>query len=176
MTSKIIFGFGSLISEESLRATAPNATDIRPAYIKGFMRDFSLWDPLGYTITNLDLAGIPFPSLDVQKTSDPEARVNGVVFTVSNDQDYKQLLIREDEYKLVQTTAYDFYTDKAIGTCKVFSSGKNNTSFDFNSVPAKRYLEVYLQASKQFGDKFYQELLDTTFIDGRPLRDLPELI
>jgi cation transport regulator ChaC len=175
MTRKIIFGFGSLIEEESLRATAPKATNIRPAYIKGFRRDFSLWDPLGYTETNLDLADIPFCSLDIQRTPDPKARVNGIVFTVSG-QDFELLLIREKEYNLVETTAYDFRTDKAIGACEVFSSGKNNASFDFDSAPQLRYLANYLRAAKQFGNEFYQEILGTTFIGRKPLLDFPQLI
>jgi len=168
MISKAIFGFGSLISEESLRATAPNATDFKPAYIKGFYRDFSLLDPLGYTETNLDLAGIPFPSLDVKPIEDREARVNGVVFTVSG-KDLEKILVREAEYKMVETMAYDYFNDQPLGKCSVFSSGKNNATYDYDSTPLQRYLEVYLEAGKRFGDKYYRELLATTYINGRSL-------
>lgn len=174
MGKKIIFGFGSLIEEKSLWATAPNATNIRPAYIKGFRRDFSLWDPLGYTETNLDLAGIPFCSLDIQKVSNLKAIVNGVVFTVS-EPDYKQLLIREKEYKLIKTMAYNYQDGKSLGICEVFSGGKNNGSFSFNSAPQLRYLKNYLQAAKRYGDKYYQEILSTTFIGIEPLSDFPRL-
>jgi len=168
MASKLIFGFGSLISEESMRATTPNATDFKPAYIKGFYRDFSLWDPLGYTETNLDLAGIPFPGLDVKKISDKNARVNGVTFRVEGA-DLEKILIREAEYKLIETTAYDYSTERAIGKCSVFSSGKNNCAYDYDSAPLQRYLEIYLQAGKRFGNKYYLELLHTTHVNGKTL-------
>jgi len=182
MNTKMIFGYGSLIREKSLRVTAPNATDIQPAYIKGFRRDFSLLDPFGYTEqdllnygeTSLDLANIPFCGLDIKKIPDPEARVNGVVFTVSG-QDLEQMMVREAEYKLVKTIAYDYPTEQPIGICEVFSAGKNNAKYDFNSAPLKRYLEIYLQAGKRYGDKYYQELLSTTFINDQPLTQVPQL-
>lgn len=172
---KLIFGFGSLIEESSIRATAPNAGNIRPAYIKGFKRDFSLWDPVGYNETNLDLAGIPFTGLDVQLVGNPAAKVNGVVFTIQGD-DLTRMLEREKEYRLVKTKAYDYESEKPVGRCEVFSSGKNNGEFDFKSAPQLRYLENYLRAAKRFGDKYYQEILDTTFIGTKSLRDFPKLV
>lgn len=175
MDKKLIFGFGSLIEESSLRATAPNATNIRPAYIKGFRRDFSLWDPVGYDETNLDLAGIPFTALDVQPIGDSEARVNGVVFEVQGDELVK-MLRREKEYKRVETVAYDYKTDESVGVCEVFSAGKNNAEFDFNSVPQLRYLENYLRAVKRFGEKYYQEILNTTYIGKKALSEFPQLL
>lgn len=170
----MLFGFGSLISPESLKSTAPNAQAIKPAYIKGFLREFNLWDPLGYTDTNLDLAGIPFTALDVSKTEDSAARVNGVVFTVNQD-DFKQLLIREQEYQLVETMAYDYETGTPLGTCAVFSAGKNNGTYSFDSAPQKRYLDNYLKAARSYGQKYYDEILDTTYINGRKLKQFPEL-
>jgi cation transport regulator ChaC len=168
MERKLVFGFGSLIGEESLRVTAPNAADIRPAYIQGFVREFNLWDADGFTERNLDLAGIPFCALDVRPISDQSARVNGVTFTVG-EQDFKRLLVREEEYNVIETDAYDYETNESIGNCIVFSAGKNNGSFDFTSPAGMRYLQGYLHDARQYGDKYYQELLATTFIDGKDL-------
>ena len=171
----VLFGFGSLIGEASLRATAPNATDIRPAYIKGFVRDFSLWDSIGFTETNLDLTGIPFCALDIQNGFDPDARVNGVSFSV-DEEDFEKILVRERDYEVIETEVYDYKTNKLMGVTKVFSSGRNDGSFDFDSQAGMRYLDNYLDAGRERGDKYYQELLETTFIDGKSLNQYPQLM
>ena len=176
ITSKTIFGFGSLISKASLLTTAPNATDIKPAYIKGFIRSFSHWDAIGYTETNLDVAGEPMCALDIAETNDAEARVNGVVFTVS-EPDLSKLLEREDGYELLTATAYNYITGKPIiEDCLVFSAGKHDGKYDFNSQAQQRYLDIFIEAAKQYGELFYQEVLDTTFVGAQKLRELNKLV
>jgi cation transport regulator ChaC len=172
---KLVFGFGSLINTSSLLMTAPSASDIRPAYVKGFRRDFSVWAKDGWSTTNLDLAGIPFCALDIQQNSDAGAKVNGVIFTV-NDTDFLRLKERECEYEPTRTTVYDFTSDEPIGECLVFSSCKNNGNYDPESPAQTRYLEICLEGSKRYGENFYQMFLDTTFIDDKRLSDMPELL
>ena len=175
MKSKIIFGYGSLMSKESLLVTAPNATDIRPAYIQGFIRDFSYWDPLGYTETNLDLAGIPMCSLNVYATSHNTDRVNGVAFSV-DQKDYEALLIRERGQRPLSTAVYDYRTGKKIGDCVVFASQECSGSFDFDNPAQVRYLQVALEAARLLGDEFYQEVLTTTYIGKKTLSEFPQLL
>lgn len=172
----LVFGYGSLISLDSIRATAPGVSSLRPVYIKGFRRDFSLHDPEGYTVTNQDLAGIPFCSLDVQPCDDPAARVNGVVFAVSNEHDLQALLHREQEYKTPKAAVYDFETDEPLGSGIVFSSGKNNGKYDSRNPAQVRYLENCLAGAKYFGEKFYEEFTRTTYIGKKSLAEIPNLI
>ena len=174
MKTKLVFGFGSLINTASLLVTSPHASDIRPAYVKGFRRDFSVWAKGGWSTTNLDLAGIPFCALDIQEDSDAKARVNGTVFTV-NENDFLKLKDRECEYKLTETVVYDFKNDEPIGKCLVFSACKNNGSYDVKSPAQIRYLEICLEGTKQYGEDFYQMFLDTTFVGDKRLSDMPEL-
>ena len=176
MENRTIFGFGSLISRPSLLVTAPSATDIRPAFIKGFIRSFSQWDSVGYTETNLDVAGEPMCALDITKTTDSEARVNGVVFTVS-EPEYSKLLEREEGYKLIMVTTYDYSTDKPItNECLMFSANKNDGKYDFDGVAQQRYLDIFLEAAEQYGEQFYLEALDTTFIGTQKLREVTNLV
>lgn len=169
-----IFGYGSLINEKSLRATVPDAFDLRLTFIKGFVRDFSLWDSEGFTETNLDVAGIPYCALDVKSVVDQNSRVNGVVFSVNSNY-FDNLLKREQGYELVKTIGYGFHTNEKIGECYVFSANKNNGEFDTNSKAQKRYLEVCLSGAKGHGQKFYKEFMATTYIGKVSLDKMPDL-
>ena len=174
VATQLIFGYGSLLQLESLKATVPSAKNLRPAYIEGFRREFTLWDPIGWTETNLDLAGIPFCGVDARQTSDNKDWVNGVVFEVDQT-DLPALLKREQEYELIETTAYDFNTGQPIGTCMVFSANKITGEYDFNSAAQARYLDVCLEGAQAFGEEFLSQFICTTFIGDRSLDNLPAL-
>jgi len=172
---KQFFGYGSLMDPESLLATAPDATDIRACYVKGFRRNFNLWDPIGWTETNLDLAGMPMCALDVEKDTNPDSVVNGIVFSVGGES-VSRLLEREENYSLIETQAYDFETSQPIGVCGLFSACKRNGKYDFNSPAQARYLQICLESAKQHGDRFLKDFLDSTFIHGIRLGEYKELV
>jgi cation transport regulator ChaC len=169
----IIFGFGSLINLESLKMTVPDAHDIQPAYIKGFKRDFSVWDAVGFTESNLDVAGEGMCALDVTIDSKPDSRVNGIIFKTGRAS-YKRLIKRESLYKILKIAAYNFENNDEIGECLVFSANKNNGSYDFNSKAQKRYLEICLGSARQYGERYYKEFLRSTFIGDKSLDELPQ--
>ncbi len=173
-TPLMIFGYGSLMDDESLRATVPNAQNVKPAYIKGFRREFNKLDPIGWKSSNLDLAGIPMCAVDVASFKDNE-RVNGVTFTFEPDY-VAELKRREVGYELIETAAYDFHTDEATGLCFVFSCNSNDGEYLFGNPAQERYLEVCLRAAKEFGDDFYREFLATTYIGDKTLEQVPGLI
>ena len=175
MASKIIFGYGSLINLEDLKATASDAFDIRPCYIRGFIRDFSVLDPVGFSESNLDVGGLPYCALDVRPSPDKAVRVNGVIFR-TNEGDFKRLVQREQNYNLIKTIAYDFHTNEPLGDCVLFSANKNNGNFDFKSEVQMRYLQICLKGARQYGDAFYQEFLGTTYIDAQSLINMSELL
>lgn len=173
-TTTCIFGFGSLINTASLRRTAPHAANIRPVYIKGFHREFNLWDSVSGWSHN-DLDSIPYCALDVRKDEDTDSKINGVLFEVP-EEELAKLKKREYLYKLVDTVAYDFATGKPIGECWVFSACKNDGKYDFDSPTQVRYAEICLKGAREYGEAFYQMFLDTTFIGSMRLSDMPELI
>lgn len=175
--TKTIFGFGSLIYGPSLLASAPNAIDVRPAYILGYMRSFNVWDATGYTDIKLDYAREPMCALNIKKTSkNPKARVNGVTFKVTN-LDLEQLILREAGYDLLRVPVYDYDTKQLIDAdCLVFSAHKNDGKYVYHGKAQQRYLNDYLSAAKQYGEEYYQEILHTTFIDNKPLCEFPQLL
>jgi len=175
MDKLIIFGFGSLINLESLEATVPDVYDIQPAYIKGFRRDFSVWDSVGWTETNLDVAGEAMCALDVKASSDLNSRVNGITFRLGQSS-YKRLIEREGNYRLVKTIAYNFESGEEIGECFMFSANKNNGTYDFKSKAQKRYLEICLESARQYGERYYHEFLSSTFLGSKRLDEFPELL
>jgi len=166
-----IFGLGSLLDPESLTATVPDAYDVLPAYITGFRRDFSFWDSVGWTESNLDLAGEAFCAVDAKVSSDPQSKINGIIFQMS-ETNYEKLLQREAGYELVKTTVYSFENDKLLGECFLFSSNKNNGVYNFESAAQERYLEVCLRGASKYGKDFYQEFLNTTLINGQCLKEV----
>lgn len=174
MASKIIFGFGSLINSDSLRSTIFDAADIKPAYVKGFLREFNLWNPIGFKNISPELTGIPFCALDIKRIPDLKARVNGVTFKV-NETQLKKLQARERGYKLVKSVAYDFNTDKKFGECYLFSACKNDGKYDFSSSAQTKYLGTCMEGAKKFGNEFYREFLDTTHIGDKTISEVLEL-
>ena len=175
MPSKIIFGFGSLINPDSLRSTVVDATDIKPAYVKGFFREFNLWNPIGFKNISPELTGIPYCALDIKRISDPKARVNGVAFAV-NEAQLKKLRRRERGYKLIRSVAYDFNTDEKFGECYLFSACKNDGKYDFSSSSQTKYLGTCIKGAKKFGNEFYREFLNTTHIGDKTLSEVLELL
>jgi hypothetical protein len=167
-----IFGFGSLLDLESLTSTVPDAYDIIPTYIKGFRRDFSVLD--SWTESNLDLAGEAFCAIDAKISSDPQSRINGIIFQMS-EASYEKLLQREASYELIKTRVYSFENDKLLGECLLFSSNKNNGVYNFESAAQERYLEVCLRGASKHGKDFYQEFLKTTFINNQCLNKVGAL-
>lgn len=164
MSAIKVFGFGSLINPDSLKVTVPDAFGFKPAYIKGYIRDFSVWDS-----TRL------MSALDIRACVDGEARVNGVAFSI-NEERLKELLERESEYQTIETIAFEYIGNQEIGKCIVFSSCKYNGKYDFKSEAQKRYLEICIKGAKLYGGEFYNEFIRTTYIEGRRLDEITELM
>ncbi len=167
----LVFGYGSLINSSSLWSTVPNAFDLKPAFIKGYMRDFSVHASLGFTDTNLDMPVIPFCALGIKKAAKNKDIVNGIVFDL-NKNDLEKLKHREIDYSLEITTAYDFFNPwKSIGKVYVFISNNNSGIFDINSKVQKRYLDICLSGAKEYGENFYDTFINTTYLNNQKLSD-----
>ncbi len=156
------------MNTSSLKYTSPDVEDIKPAYVKGFVRKFNLWNNIGFRTHNSGYMGIPHCVLDVKKISDSKSRVNGIAFKIGDAQ-LEKLKNREEGYKLIKTTVYDFETNKKLGECHLFSACRNDGKYEFGSRAQRRYLGICLEGAKRYGDEFYQEFLDTTYIEDKPL-------
>ena len=176
MESKIIFGFGTLVNTNSLKRTVPNATHIKACYIKGFERNFNLWDPIGFKETKVEkeIMGVPHCALDVQTTTNKDSTVNGVMFQMDNTH-FEELKLREKEYNLIETNIYDFESNEIIGSGYLFSANKDNGTFNFKCMAQLKYLDICLEGAKEFGNDFYTQFLKSTYIENKPLNQVIEI-
>jgi hypothetical protein len=76
---------------------------------------------------------------------------------------------------LVKTGSYGFENVELLGECFLFSSNENSGVYNFESAAQERYLEICLRAASEYGKSFYQEFLNTTFIDGKCLKEVGSL-
>ena len=169
MGKRIVFGYGSLLNQKSLRRTIPDAENIVPCFIKGFKRDFSVWDPIGFR--SGEHANVGFCALDVKKDSNPNSRVNGILFEMSENH-FDSLLDREQGYRPVQVNAYDYATGKLLQEAILFSADRNNGTYSFESSAQENYLKICLDGAKSYGDDFYSEFLKSTYIDNKSLIEI----
>jgi cation transport regulator ChaC len=172
-----LFGYGSLLSRESLLASVPEASAFVPAYIRGFRRVFNFSDTDGFIKTNLDVAGEAFCAANIEAVPDQDSVVNGALFTVKQE-DLPGLIDREHGYELVCTEAYDFETKRLLGQCGTFLADDNQNVGEFihNGAAQLRYLQVCLDGARSHGNEFYELFLQSTHIGGVALGALPELI
>lgn len=168
---KQVFGFGSLINLDSLRTSAPNVRKVTPWYIKWYRRDFSVWDPLGFTKTFPEIQWIGFCALDVQRSMYKQSEVNGIVFSVS-DEEFEEIKIREQEYDIIETESFAFDTDESLWVCYFFSANKNNGEYNFGCPAQEKYLKVCLEWAKEHWEAFYIQFLETTYIWDENLTNL----
>ncbi len=169
---KRIFWFWSLINTKSLQFTVPNAQVIGPGIIKEFKRSFNLHDPIGFR--TWEFQGIPMCALDVMKTNKQADSVNGVIFEMDNDY-FEKLLQRENEYELVKTKAFDFFNWSSLWEVFVFSSNKNNATYDVTNEANNYYLYLCLMGAKDFWNDFYDFFVSSTYIRESQLWEITEL-
>lgn len=175
MTDKIkIFGYGSLLLDSSLRRTVKNPMNATPAFVKGYIRNFSFDGVNGYTYEGVpeDVFGIPFNGANMINAQ-PDEMVNGVVFEV-DEQDFAELKIRETNYHLVKTNYYDFKNQKLLGECSTFISEFVRNKFEYN-VAQKYYVDICLEGARSFGIDFFEEFLKTTYINENRIDKVPAL-
>lgn len=158
-----VFGYGSLINEESLRKTVPLATHIRLAKVNGFSRVFNA--PNTWRVDSK--RNIPTCALNVVK--DPTGIVNGICFDVC-EQGFEELKKREEGYVALQVDAYLYETHQAHSVY-MFISHKEYP-FVFDSKEQQGYVEMCIDGCKRFGEEFVNEFRKTTFIGDKTLSDL----
>ena len=102
---RMVVGYGSLMSHQSLRETIPDK-HFTPVIVKGYKRVF-----------NLAIMGGKDPDvLNLEKS--PNEEFNGVMFEV-NDKELREFKKREEAYNLEETWAYDFLTGKKLCNCLI---------------------------------------------------------
>ncbi len=160
-----IFGYGSLVNENSIRRTVPNATNIIPVKIKGFVRVFNLPTKNKRCIIN----NIPVAVLNIEKSEYYE-EMNGVVFDM-DETHFEDLKARESSYELFELETYD-YEGKLHRAFTFRARHYEAYDFQFESPTQEEYLRLCLDGAKSFGEKFYEDFLNTTHIGRKTLKEL----
>lgn len=161
-----IFGYGSLINEQSLRKTVPNAKNIKPCKLYGFVRVFNIEEKRFSPITNK-----PKTVLNIEK-SEFNQYVNGISFEISM-QEFQALQEREKQYEIVQAEIENYENKNNISKAMVFRV-KHFEAFDYqyNNKDQENYLNICLEGSKEISKEFYNDFLKTTFIGKQTLEEL----
>jgi cation transport regulator ChaC len=160
-----IFGYGSLVNESSIRRTVPNAKNITPVRINGFIRVFNLPTKRKKCVLN----GVPVAVLNIEK-SEFNQEMNGVVFDM-DETHFEDLKARESSYELFELEAYDY--DGNLHRAYTFRARHFEAyDYQFESPTQEEYLRLCLDGAKNFGEEFFEDFLNTTHIGRKTLKEL----
>ncbi len=161
-----IFGYGSLINEDSLKKTCSNAKIIYPAKLYGFIRVFNV--PAANRFCSQTHK--PCAVLNAEK-SEWNEYINGVCIEVPKD-DFSDLLEREKNYELVQIDIEHFKENKTQRVFMFRSLHFESYDYIWNSIEQEEYLEICEEGCKKFGEEFLKEFRKTTFIGTSSLENM----
>ena len=151
-----IFGYGSLLSEESLQETAPNSKIISNGFISNYMRIFNKPAKNEYVA-----------ALNVVKSSGDF--VNGVVIEL-HKKDFFTMIQREFRYDMVLVQV-----QTSIGYIEAYTFSyrqEDEREFISTSKDQIEYVELCIEGAIQRGEEFYEKFMNSTFIkQGITLKD-----
>ncbi len=155
-----IFAYGSLMNQQDLRRTVPDAVNLTPSITHGYRRIFDLestyrFDP----ITNLPICVL---NLEPAHTS---TYVNGVCFDMT-EASFEELLEREKAYELITVDAFHYFKDEQYQAKCFISSGHERYPYSISSDLQLEYLRICAEGCGYFGNNFLNEFKKTTFFNG----------
>ena len=164
MKTITIFGYGTLMNEESLKKTVPSATNLRPAITYGFRRFFNLESCNRYE------EGIPVCVLNIEDWS-PNSFINGICFDFS-EEDFEALKKREKFYAVMPIKAECYHTKEEFDAY-IFQA-KECDCYDFlhTSRQQMEYVNICYDGAKKIDEKFLEMFRSTTYIKNKNLKDL----
>lgn len=161
-----IFGYASLINEDSLKKTVPDATNIRPCKIYGFVRVFNVESTTRFCKEK----GVPACVMNLEK-DEINNYVNGITFEMS-EKHFNDLLNREGAYELVEVDCYDYESDSKY-RANFFRSPKYEAyPYQSGQKEQEEYLKTCLDGCKKYGEQFLDHFKETTYIGNKTLKEL----
>jgi hypothetical protein len=158
-----VFGYGSLINQESLSETLQKHVFCSPAVLPGYKRLFesNCWQRRSANNT-------PVSALNIRECDD--CYVNGVVFDVDEEQ-YELLKRRECNYKTIQATVSDWHTKQSFEVVTFMDEPSGIFDFVRGDPEQHDYLTICISGAKKYGDQFLQNFVDSTFINDQTLSE-----
>jgi cation transport regulator ChaC len=162
-----IFGYGSLININSVENTLSNTTWLTPAILKNHTRIFDTKSTHRFTKKHSSIC-----VLDIKEKEG--SIVNGVYFEIL-ETDLPILMERENAYEMkpvnIETLSW-----KNSFPAMVFVDTQNiKQEFLFESEHQTDYLKICLEGARNFWKKYYDMFLETTFINDKNVKSIPEL-
>ena len=161
-----VFGYGSLINQDSLKQTSPNSKILYPALLYGFTRVFNVPSPSRFC----EKTGDPCAVLNVEK-SEWNEYINGVCIEVPFEE-FEQLFEREEGYELVQVDINHFNDEKQERAYMYRALHFEAHDFQIQSNQQLEYVKICEEGCREFGNEFLQEFKKTTFIGDKTLFEI----
>ncbi|MFP4401783.1 MAG: gamma-glutamylcyclotransferase family protein [Candidatus Nanoarchaeia archaeon] len=144
----LIFGYGSLLLESSLKKTAPNSRIVGEGLLNNFMRIFN---KPSKNKTHLALNLIPKEN----------CRVNGVLIELDKE-DFYEMIQREFRYNIILV---QIQVGSELMEAYTFSySQENSLIFDLNDEFQLDYIKTCLDGARLRNQGFYEFFIKNTFI------------
>ncbi|UFX83232.1 gamma-glutamylcyclotransferase family protein [Candidatus Absconditicoccus praedator] len=160
-----VFGFGSLINEDSLRKTAPNAFDLKVGYIYGYNRIFDIKASNRFC----SICGKYTSALNIFEV-DYESFMGGVLFEVS-EKEFGYLKEREKSYIMKQIEVYNQFGEFIDNAYVFYRKGHKKYGFLKNSPKQREYLSLCVAGASSIGESFAKNFYQTTFIGEKTLEE-----
>lgn len=156
-----IFAYGSLMNDNDLRRTVPDAKNIFPVKLHGYRRVFNLESTYRFD----SVTGIPICALNLETVSSSDF-VNGTCFDMDHDS-FDSLLEREKAYDLVEETVYDYFDNNTKYKALFFMSTRNNNyPYQIKSELQADYLKICVESCYKYGEDFLDEFKRSTHFLG----------
>mmetsp|Transcript_16910 Transcript_16910/g.16261 ORF Transcript_16910/g.16261 Transcript_16910/m.16261 type:complete len:216 (+) Transcript_16910:60-707(+) len=156
MSTVTIFGYGSLLSYQSVLSTMPSATNFRGSTLNGYSRNFNLVSINGIKSGTADLLTMEMAALTIRK--DASGFVKGCFFDIP-DAELAPYLEREHRYIPIQVEALDEKSNQNVLSWTVIE--QTNAEYK-NSMSSTEWQE-------RIGQYYKGELYGRT--DILPMRD-----
>jgi hypothetical protein len=152
-----IFAYGSLINQNSLTRTVPDARNIMPVKTRGLKRIFNLASTYRYD----EQHQAPVCVLNAE-TADPAHVMNGICFEMDG-QSLDRLLARESGYDFCPITACGYYDETEIINAYYFKA-RDFEPYRYlsSSNEQAHYLNLCLSGCSVFGQPFIDDFISST--------------
>jgi cation transport regulator ChaC len=154
-----IFGYGSLLCEDSLKKTVSSYRVVGPGLLEGYKRVFCVKSPSRKNKKTDMYSSV----LNLEK--DENFNILGMLYEIPEGE-LKNLHLREEGYILERVTLKDGNNVSMYiypkGTCYGYINDDETQ---------KEYLDICIDASKKLGVEFLENFIKTTFIGEESVKD-----
>lgn len=158
-----VFVYGSLLNIASLKKSVPDFSHYFSATLPGYKRVFDYASPYRKDVVTQK------PSSVLNLVKDAKNATNGICF-ILDKRKLDDLFTREEGYEFVLVTIIDergAHHDAHTFIVRTYEP----SVIQRNSTAQDEYIAICVEGARNYGDAFYQEFIDTTYVDTRTLRE-----